>query len=131
MAAVLVLPSLVALWQAFEKFQHPGAPDVATLIWVSGGAIVVNGISAWLLARRQHHAGSLSRAAFLSARNDVIVNVSIIAMALVTAVTTSGWPDLVLGVGILLLNGRAAHEVWELSEEERLAAKALAGEDLD
>jgi hypothetical protein len=25
----------------------------------------------------------------------------------------------------------APHEVWEVSEEERLAAKALAGEDVD
>ena len=25
----------------------------------------------------------------------------------------------------------AAHEVWEVSEEERLAAKALAGEEID
>ena len=81
----------------------------------------------WLLARHRSHGGSLSRAAFLSARNDVVINVSIIAMAALTAATGSGWPDLVLGCFIIALALHAAYEVWEVSEEERLAAKALAG----
>ena len=131
MAAVILTPAAVALWQAVVKVREPEAPDVTSLLVVSLGAVLVNGVSAWLLARRRHHAGSLSKAAFLSARNDVIVNLAIIAMAGVTAWTASGWPDLVLGVGILALNGRAALEVWELAEEERLVARALAGEDLD
>jgi Co/Zn/Cd efflux system component len=53
------------------------------------------------------------------------------AMALVTAWTGSGWPDIVLGCVIVLVSSRAAWEVWELAGEERLAARALAGEDLD
>ena len=59
------------------------------------------------------------------------VDVAIIAMALVTAWTGSGWPDIVLGAVIVLINTRAAWVVWELAGEERLAARALAGEDLD
>lgn len=81
-----------------------------------------------MLARVRHHGGSLSRAAYLSARNDVLVNVSIIVMAVVTLWTDSGWPDLILGCFIILLALHAAHEVWEVSEEERLATKALTGE---
>jgi Co/Zn/Cd efflux system component len=45
--------------------------------------------------------------------------------------TDSGWPDLILGCFILLIALHAAHDVWEVSEEERLAAKALAGEEID
>ena len=52
-------------------------------------------------------------------------------MGLLTAVTLSGWPDIVLGVLIVLLNVAAAKEVWEVATEEQLAAKALAGEDVD
>ena len=37
----------------------------------------------------------------------------------------------VLGIVIVLINGAAAKEVWEVAEEERLAAKALAGEEID
>jgi len=52
-------------------------------------------------------------------------------MALVTLATASGWPDLVLGLVIIGLAVRAAAEVWEVSEEERLAAKVRAGEAID
>lgn len=79
----------------------------------------------------RHHGGSLSRAAFLSARNDALVKVAIMGMAITTPWTTSGWPDLILGCCIIGLALHAAYEVWEVSEKERLAAKALAGETID
>jgi Co/Zn/Cd efflux system component len=131
MALIILGPAAYATVQAVQRFAHPTAPDVVPLVLASLGAIVVNGVSALLLVRVRHGGGSLSRAAFLSARNDVLVNVAIIAMGLLTAWTGSGWPDLVLGCAIILLAVRAAWEVWEVSEEERLAAKALAGEKLD
>lgn len=52
-------------------------------------------------------------------------------MAVLTRWTASGWPDLMLGFLIILLALHAAHEVWEISEEERLAARALSGEPID
>ena len=131
MALVILGPAALAGWEAIQRFAHPEPPLVVPLVAASLGAIVINGTSAWLLSRVRLHGGSLSRAAFLSARNDVLVNLAIIAMGLVTVWTDSGWPDLVLGCFIIALALRAAHEVWEVSEEERLAAKALAGEDLD
>jgi Co/Zn/Cd efflux system component len=131
MAVVILGPAALAGWEVVQRFGHPEAPDLVPLVLVSLGAIAINGTSAWLLAKVRHHGGSLSRAAFLSARNDVLVNVAIIAMAGVTAWTGSGWPDVVLGCFIILLAFHAAHEVWEVSEEERLAAKALAGEAID
>ena len=128
MAAILVVPASVAAWQAVQAFADPVAPDASPVVLASLGAIGVNGVSAWLLVRVRHHGGSLSRAAFLSARNDVAVNLAIIAMAGLTLWTGSGWPDLVLGCVIILVALHAAHEVWEVSEEERLAARAIAGE---
>lgn len=131
MALIILVPAAVAAWEAAQRFAGPTAPDVVPLVLASLGAIVVNGTSAWLLARVHHGGGALGRAAFLSARNDVLVNVAVIAMGLVTVWTGSGWPDLVLGCAIILLALHAAHEVWEVSEEERLAAKALNGESID
>ena len=128
MAAILVVPASVAAWQAVQAFSDPVAPDASPVVLASLGAIGVNGVSAWLLVRVRHHGGSLSRAAFLSARNDVAVNLDIIAMAGATLWTGSGWPDLVLGCVIIVVALHAAHEVWEVSEEERLAARAIAGE---
>jgi Co/Zn/Cd efflux system component len=131
MALVILGPAAVAGWQAVRRFTDPVAPDVVPLVLASVGAIAINGTCAWLLARVHRHGGSLSRAAFLSARNDVLVNVAIILMGVVTAWSGSGWPDLVLGCFIILLALHAAYEVWEVSEEERLAARAIAGEQID
>lgn len=131
LALVILVPAGAAAYQAFQKFGDPVPPDVPSLILTAGGAVLVNGLCAWILARVRHHGGSLSRAAYLSARNDVLINVAIIAMGLLTAATRSGWPDIVLGLAIVAINMFAAKEVWEVSEEERLAAKALAGEDID
>ena len=49
--------------------RRPTIPDVLPLVLASPGAVAVNGTAAWLLARVCHHGGSLTRAAFLPARN--------------------------------------------------------------
>ena len=131
MALVILVPALVAAGQAVAKAVDPVAPDPTALLVTAGGAAAVNAVCALLLVRVRHHGGSLSSAAYLSARNDVAVNLAIIAMALVTAWTGSGWPDIVLGAVIVVINTGAAWQVWRLAGEERLAARALAGEDLD
>ena len=131
MAGVILVPAAVAAWQVVARASDPAPPDVPLLVATAGGAAVVNLVSALVLARVRRTSGSLSRGAFLSARNDVIVNLLIIAMGLVTLWTGSGWPDIALGAVITLLAGHAAWEVWEAAGEERLAAKALAGEAVD
>lgn len=130
MAAIICVPAIAAAIAVFAKAAHPEPPDVLQLALTAGGALVVNLVCALILARFRDAGGSMSKAAFLAARNDVLVNAAIIAMAFVTAWTLSGWPDIVLGVIIIALNVSAAREVWEVAEEENLAAKALAG-DLD
>ncbi len=130
MALVILGPAVFAAVEAVQRFGEPRAPDVVPLVLASLGAIVVNGLSALLLNRVRHAGGSLSRAAFLSARNDVLVNVAVIAMGALTTWTGSGWPDLVLGCAIILLALHAAWEVWEVAEEERLASRALAGDEI-
>lgn len=130
LALVILAPATVAGWHAVGRFADPVSPHVLPVVLASLGAVLVNGLSAWLLVRVRHSGGSLSRAAFVSARNDVVVNVAIIVMAVVTVWTDSGWPDLLLGCAIILIALHAAHEVWEVSEEERLAAKVRAGEEI-
>ena len=129
MAAIILVPGLAAAWQAVAKAGDPTPPDVTALVVTALGSVLVNGVCAWLLVRVRHHAGSMSRAAYLSARNDVLVGISVVAMGLVTAATGSGWPDIVLGCAIVVVNATAAKEVWEVAGEERLAARALTGND--
>ncbi|MBG6218873.1 Co/Zn/Cd efflux system component [Arthrobacter sp. CAN_A6] len=131
MALIILLPAAAAAWQAISKFGNPTPPDPLALILTAGGAAVINLTCSILLARFRHHGSSMATAAFLSARNDVVINLAIIAMGLITAWTSSGWPDLVLGLIIVGLNFGAAKEVWETAHQESLAAKALAGNSID
>lgn len=129
MAVIILLPALAALWQAVARFQNPDAPDPTSLILTAGGAVVVNTICSVILLRHRDHGGSMTKAAWLAARNDVIINIGIIVVGIITIlIIRNGWPDLILGLGIIALNARAAMEVWEVAEEENLAAKAIAGE---
>jgi Co/Zn/Cd efflux system component len=75
-----------------------------------------------LLVRFRSHSGSLTRAAFLSARNDAYANVAIVLAGLVTAVTLSAWPDLIVGLGIAALNADVAREVLQAARKERAEA---------
>ena len=78
-----------------------------------------------MLARHRTQGGSLTRAAFLSARNDSLANLAIIAVAGLTAwLWPSAWPDLIVGLGIAALNAAAAREVWMAPQKEHRTATA-------
>jgi Co/Zn/Cd efflux system component len=55
----------------------------------------------------------------LSARNDALANEAIIFASVISLFWVSGWPDLIVGIGILLLNLDSAKEVLEASRRER------------
>lgn len=129
LALLLLVPGLATLWMAWQKFNAPLPPTAWALSAAALGALVVNLSCAWMLARVRRSGGSLTRAAFLSARNDALANVAIIAAGLATWATLSGWPDLIVGLGIAALNADAAWEVWEAAREERSLA-ALPDTDI-
>lgn len=124
LAALLLAPGLATLWTAWQKVNLPIPPAPLPLSLAGLGALAVNLACALLLARFRSHGGSLSRAAFLSARNDALANLAIIAAGLVTAATISPWPDLLVGLGIFLINLDAAREVFVAARNENAAAKA-------
>jgi Co/Zn/Cd efflux system component len=87
------------------------------------GALAVNLCCALLLAAHRKHEGSLAKAAFLSARNDVFANIAILAAGIITMFYVSAWPDLIVGLGIVVMNLSAAKEIWEAARKERLEAE--------
>jgi Co/Zn/Cd efflux system component len=119
LAALLLIPGIATAWMAWHKFQQPLPPAGLPMSLAGLGALAVNVYCAFLLVKVRNVAGSLSRAAFLSARNDAYANGAIIVAALVTAfLWPSAWPDLIVGIGIFLLNLGAAHEVYEAARKE-------------
>lgn len=124
LSAILLVPAVAALWMVWSKIATPIPPGPAALSLTGLGALAVNVSCAFLLARHRHRAGSLSRAAWLSARNDAVANLAIIAAGLLTAWTASIWPDLVVGVGIAAINADAARKVWSAARAEHVEAQA-------
>jgi Co/Zn/Cd efflux system component len=124
LAAILLAPGLATLWTAWAKITLPVPPAAVPLSLAGGGALVINLFCAVLLARFRAQSGSLTRAAFLSARNDALANIAMIAAGLVTAMTVSPWPDLLVGLGIFVMNLDAAREVYTTARRERLRASA-------
>ena len=123
LAAILLVPALATLWTAWQKFNLPTPPQPLVLSVTELGALVVNFSCALMLTRYRYHAGSLTRAAFLSARNDVLANIAIIVAGLVTAfLWHAAWPDLLVGLGIAAMNADAAREVWQAARNEHRAA---------
>lgn len=124
LAVILLAPGIATLWTVWQKIAAPLPPEPITLSVVGIGALAVNLTCAVMLARFRKASGSLTKAAFLSARNDAFANIAIVAAGLVTALTLSVWPDIIVGLGIAAMNAGAAKEVWEAARAEGHAARS-------
>ena len=123
LSLILLVPALATAWTVWEKLSLPVAPDPLPLTLAGLGALAVNLACALMLARHRNAGGSLTRAAFLSARNDAVANLAIIAAGLVTEfLWRSAWPDVIVGLGIAAMNADAAREVWRAARSEACAA---------
>jgi Co/Zn/Cd efflux system component len=118
-SVLLLIPGIAVLSVAWDKFQNPVTPESLSLGLTALGALVVNVFCAYLLSRFRKSKESLTKAAYLSARNDALSNVAIISASVISLFWASGWPDLIVGIGILLLNLDSATEVLEASRRER------------
>jgi Co/Zn/Cd efflux system component len=119
LAGLLLVPGLATLWMAWQKFLASTPPAPLPLTLAGAGALAVNLTCSVILARYRHASGSLTRAAFLSARNDALANIAIIAAGFATATMRSVWPDLIVGLGIAGMNADAAREVYSAARREQ------------
>jgi Co/Zn/Cd efflux system component len=123
LAGILLIPGLATLWAAVQKFSLPVPPEPLPLSLTGTGALIVNLVCARMLVRYRRHSGSLTRAAFLSARNDAFANVAIIGAGLITVPLRSAWPDLVVGLSIAAVNADAAKQVYTAARDEHRSAR--------
>ena len=123
LAIILIVPALAFLYTAIQKFYLPIIPEPSILSLTGLGALLVNMSCAFILVRFRYHQGNLTKAAFLSARNDAIANVGIIITGLLGFIWPSMWPDLIVGFLIMAINLDAAKEIWEASEHREISLK--------
>lgn len=119
LAVVLLAPAVATVWTAWNKFQTLAPPEPWLLSATGLGALAVNLTCALVLARYRRRRGSLTKAAYLSARNDALANVGIIAAGLTTLSVQSAWPDIIVGIAIASMNADAARAVWQAARSER------------
>jgi Co/Zn/Cd efflux system component len=124
LSGILLAPGIAFAWTLWEKFNAPAAPAAISVSLTGAGALVVNLLCAILLARFRSDAGSLTRAAFLSARNDALANIAIVAAGVVTLRYPSVWPDVIVGFGIAFMNLDAARVIWTAARAEHRLAEA-------
>ena len=111
LALVLLMPGFIFIVEAISRFNNPVQPNGLGMSVISVGALLVNLYCALLLANHKADIGGLAKAAFLSARNDALANLLIIAAGLLTLFWVSQIPDLVIGVIIFSMNFDAALKV--------------------
>lgn len=124
LASLLLIPTVALMWTAWQKFGNPVPPEPWLLSITGLGALIVNITCAFILGRYRNHNDTLTKAAFLSSRNDALTNLAIIAAGLVTFFWASGWPDLIVGIIIAALNITAARTVWRAAFSDQARAYA-------
>lgn len=109
---IMFLPGLTALWAIWQQIIYKEPTEPIELSLIAFGALIVNCFCTYLLMRFKNYSGSLTRAAFLSARNDVIANIAIIIVAAITYLYSTIWPDILVGLFIGYIRAESALEIY-------------------
>ncbi|NOT63727.1 MAG: cation transporter [Acidobacteria bacterium] len=100
--AALIVLSLLICYEAFHRMRAPEAVQGWTLVWIACGGLIVNLISAKLLAHDHHHNLNV-RGAFLHVLGDLLGSVAAIAAGLLIVWRGWLWADAAFSVAISLL----------------------------
>lgn len=101
---------LIVLADVIRRMFTDEAPLGLAMMSVAGLALAANLFCAALFMRYREQDINM-RAVWLCTRNDAIANVSVIAAGLLVLLTTTQWPDLIIG---LLLAGLFLHTGFKL-----------------
>ena len=121
-AIILLVAVGAIIVESIGKFFHPTEVNGPVIIWTATAAIVVNGLTTWLLARHRKHDLN-TRGAFLHMLADTLVSVGVVVGGIIIQYT--GWwivdPIIGLGIAVIILVG-----TWNLlAESLRMSADAV------
>lgn len=111
-ATIMALSGLAVLGRALLQFQAPEVPNLALMVPTGGLALGANLICLYALTRHRHDDVNMS-SVWLCSRNDIIANVAVLGAAGLVLVSSSPWPDLVVGLGITILFLKSALTVFK------------------
>lgn len=108
---------LFVFGQAMYKMILPHAPVFETIGLIGVLALAANSLCLVLLWR--HRADDINMSSvWLCSRNDMIANVSVLCAAVGVWLTGSGWPDILVGLGLAVLFLRSAVFVLRGAKDE-------------
>ena len=98
---ILLGAIVMIVYESIEKIINPQKINATAVIAVSSAAILINGLTAWLLMKGQ---GDDINTAYLHAATDALVSVSVVISGII--ISTTGWvlmdPLLSLAVSIFI-----------------------------
>ena len=118
LSIIMMLPGFVAIWAVWKQIIYQQPPEPIELSIVGFGALVVNCLCTYILTKFRNYSGSLTKAAFLSARNDAIANITIIIAGIITIFHPSVWPDILVGLFIAYIRTESALEIFIKARDE-------------
>ena len=118
LSIIMLLPGFVAIWAIWKQIILQQPPSPIELSIVGFGALVVNCLCTCILMKFRNYSGSLTKAAFLSARNDAIANITIIIAGIITIFYPSIWPDILVGLFIAYIRTESAIEIYIKARKE-------------
>ena len=119
LATIMLIPVLATIWAVWNQLIIQEPPNPFGLSLIGFGALIVNCFCALLLSKFKSQEGSLSLAAFLSARNDAFANILVILAGIFIIIYPSIWPDILVGIVIAIINADAAFVVFRKAREEQ------------
>ncbi len=107
---LILLAAGVVVAQIVHHLMVPSVPMFEVMGVFSLIGLAANGVCFWLLRRHRHEDVNMS-SVWECSRNDIAANVSVFIAAAGVALTGSGWPDLVVALGLVILLLRSSLRV--------------------
>ena len=118
LSIIMLLPGITALWAVWQQIIHQEPPAPVELSTVAFGALIINCLCTLILMKFRNYSGSLTKAAFLSARNDALANIAIIFTGIITILYPSIWPDILVGLFIAYIRAESALVIYKNATKE-------------
>lgn len=126
-AIILLVAVGAILIESVYKLRHPEPVSGEVISWVAGAGILVNGLTAWLLMKKQGNDLNV-KGAYLHMAMDTLVSVGVVISGLIISYTGWEWIDPVIGLCIAFI---ILVSTWNLLKESLFLTLDGVPENID